>query len=252
MRKIGLLFFICVFCAGAVWCATPKGEIDYVAPDGRFTVSGDYSKDCYRGDKVVILRGERRVGTGIVTIIKPDYMELKTQSLERDEWVMVGDRIERISAGAGGPAAASANLEPAVVSVLEAGGRILTYGDHAERGFRPGNLVEIVRGGTVVGAAEVVEVGAHITILKLIGTSGGEVMKGDTLQIPHEAPPSAEGGPLQRRSAPKRLLEKRTPVTEGETVSGGEEEEREEPAETKEAGKPKGKTPIEKRINERR
>ena len=248
MRKIALWVFICVSVAGVVWCAAPKGEIDYVAPDGRFTVSGDYSSAYYKGDKVVILRGERRIGTGVVMIIKPDYMELKAQSLERDEWVMLGDRIERISADAGGAAAASADLEPAVLNVFEADGRMLSYGDHTARGFRPGMLVEIVRGNTVIGAAEIVEVGAHITALKLIGTSSGEAMKGDIFRIPHEEPPSAASGTLQKRPLPKRIAEKRAPVIEGKAVPESEEEA----GEAKEAGKPKGKSPIERRINERR
>ena len=249
------LFFI-VF-ASAAWAAMATGGIEHVAPDGRFVISGDFTNVYNGGDKVIIKRGETKIGMAIVSSVYPTHMELKTITLESGEWVQEGDGIEQVVADTGVAAGATlAEQEPILVNICEPGGRILSYGDLATRGFRPGILVEIVRDNAVIGAAEVQEVGAHMTVLKLVGTAGKEVMKDDLLRVAKEEAPTETPG--MKKSTPKRLEEIKSPKPEVETTKSEEKLEKEKGKATIE--KKKGKqpeevkgedTPIEKRIEDR-
>ncbi|MEW5947268.1 MAG: hypothetical protein AB1742_13825 [bacterium] len=170
--------------SSAAPAALSDPRIDHIAPDGRFIIYGDLTGVFRAGDKVLVRRDGKNIGAAVVSSIYPSYVTFRTLSLETGAWLEEGDLVRNLGAGAGTIREIQPNLRDPAVDNISPDGALQCYGDLGERGFRNGALVEILRDDAAIAAAEVVEVGTHITTLKLIGAAGAEVRTGDKVRIP--------------------------------------------------------------------
>lgn len=228
------IFFVLLSAMFAVQAFARDGRVDFVAADGRFVIYGDYSKHFKVGDMVQVRRDDRVVGVSEVSALYPTYMMMSPISTGSGVRVRVGDLVERVAAGPDtvvefdtdvGVGAGKAEVRVKIGKV-EAGGYILSYGDLADAGFKPGALVEILRDGKVIGAAEVMETGSHISRMKLVGTAGADIRVGDYLRIPSAVLEQVSKGKVIAIKEKKKIKKKKK--SEETKVPSEDEEENEE------------------------
>lgn len=179
---------ICILFTAAASAA--GGRVDYIGSDGRCVVYGDYTRDYASGERVQVTRGGRMVAIAVVGDLYPSYMMVSVVSAADGTQIQPGDEVKKMSATSGGggskPAASGGAVKAAAIDKIDVDGGFICYGDLESAGFKKGVLVEISRDGRVIAAAEVVEAGAHLSRLTLIGTAGDTPAQSDSVGVPIE------------------------------------------------------------------